>query len=180
MWFWRLTRHYGPSNQNEMNHIQPAVLSLLYFFPHAVQSYFHVNEWILLPVSFPNNWFYEMCNSHPHLFLCYWWYRGHLTLWSDRSKDDLWLCSWMVAREREVLSHCLAQLIFTQDKASFINFLCQCFIGLSLNGWAMIVPQFSVKLEEVRGQMCRTAWRRKGTGSFRVRTRKLEGRVDEK
>lgn len=143
-------------------------------------SYFHVNEWITLAAPFLNYWFYEMCNSHPHMFLCNWWYRGHLTLWSDTSKDDLWLHSWMVAREREVPSHCLNQLIFTQDKASFSSFPCQRFIGLSQNGWAMIVPQFSMKLSEVRGQMCRTAWRRKGTGSFRVRTSKLEGWVDEK
>lgn len=40
----------------------------------------------------------------------------------------------MVAEEEEVLSHCPLQLIFTQDKASFIHFPCQCFIGLPEKG----------------------------------------------
>lgn len=83
---------------------------------------------------------YENCNSYPHMCLCYWLYSSHLTRGSDTSKGDLWLCSWMEAKEGEALSHCALQLIFTQDKASFIHFPCQSFIGLSQNGWVMMAP----------------------------------------
>lgn len=62
------------------------------------------------------------CNSSPHMFLSYRLCSSHLTLQGDTSEGDLWLCVWMEAKEGEALSHCPLQLIFTQDKASFIRF----------------------------------------------------------
>lgn len=142
-------------------------------------GHFHVNGMNHTPYS-SKLLIYENCNSYPHMCLCYWPYSSHLTLQSDTSEGDLWLCSWMEAKEGEVLSHCPLQLIFTQDKASFIHFPCRCFIGLPQNWWAMMAPQFKMELGGVKCRMCRTTWRRRrGTGSVRVRTRKQEGWVDE-
>lgn len=44
-------------------------------------------------------------------------------------------------KEAKVLSQRLLEFIFTQDKASV---LCQCFAGLSQNGWAVMTPQFQM------------------------------------
>lgn len=77
-----------------------------------------MNEWIPHPDS-SSLLIYDECNSCPHMCSCYRPYSSHLTLRSDTSEGDLWLCPWMEAKEGEVLSHCPLRLIFNPGQGLF-------------------------------------------------------------
>lgn len=103
----------------------------------------------------PKPLIYEKCNPNPHTFLRFCPVSSHLTLRSDRSKGDLWLFSWMDAKEGRSCPLCPLQFIFTRDKAAFILMFY----------WAVLKwpgddgPTIQM-CGEFKGRLCGTAWRR--------------------